>query len=50
MRSLPARSKPAARGSMFLSDDERAAIEKARNSPLVPENEMKALWKRLGIG
>ena len=32
-----------------LSEDERAAIDKARKSRLLSDDEMKAFWKRLGI-
>jgi hypothetical protein len=33
-----------------MTDDERAAVADARNSPVVPEGEAKAFWKKRGIG
>lgn len=36
-------------GVYRLTDDERAAIQKARQSGLVPDEEMDAYWKRNGI-
>jgi len=36
-------------GVYVLSDGERAAIEDARRSGLVPEDEMDAFWKKLGV-
>jgi len=32
-----------------LSEAERTAIAKAMKSKLVPEKQMKAFWKRLGV-
>jgi hypothetical protein len=36
-------------GVYALSEDERAAIEKSRNSPLASDEEVKALWKRYDL-
>lgn len=36
-------------GVYRLSDDERVAIEDARRSPLVADDEIEAFWKRRGI-
>ncbi len=36
-------------GVYQLSDDERAAIEKARQSPIVPDDEVEAFWRRRGV-
>jgi hypothetical protein len=36
-------------GIYQLSDDERAAIKKARRSPIVPDDEVEAFWKRRGV-
>jgi hypothetical protein len=36
-------------GVYRLTDDERAAIQKARQSGLVPDEQMDAYWKRHGI-
>ena len=37
-------------GVYVLSDDERAALEEARRSPVASDEEVAALWKRLGVG
>ena len=36
-------------GLYVLSDDERAAIAKARSGPLASDDEVDAFWKRRGI-
>ncbi|MBI1867533.1 MAG: hypothetical protein HYS06_04465 [Methylocystis sp.] len=36
-------------GLYRLTDDERAAIKKARESKLIPDEEMGAYWKRHGV-
>jgi hypothetical protein len=36
-------------GVYRLSDDERAAIQKARQGRLVPDEDIEAYWKRHGI-
>ncbi len=36
-------------GVYRLSDDERAEIQKARESGLIPDEEIAAYWKRHGI-
>lgn len=36
-------------GVYRLSDDERAEIQKARESELIPDEEIAAYWKRHGI-
>jgi hypothetical protein len=36
-------------GVYVLSDDERAALEEARRSPMASDEEAAALWKRLGL-
>jgi hypothetical protein len=36
-------------GVYVLSDDERATLEEARRSPVASDEEVAALWKRLGI-
>jgi hypothetical protein len=37
-------------GVYVLSDDEKAALDEARRSPLASDEEVADLWKRLGIG
>ena len=37
-------------GTYVMSDDERAAVDEARASPLVSDREASAFWKRFGIG
>jgi hypothetical protein len=37
-------------GVYVLSDDERAAIAKARQSPIASDDEVDAFWKRRGVG
>ncbi len=45
-----AREIEARRSGLYrLSDDERAAIQKARESGLVPDEDVDAYWKRHGI-
>jgi len=36
-------------GVYVLSDEERAAIEEARKSPLLSDGEVRAFWKRYDI-
>jgi len=36
-------------GVYNLTDEERSAIEKARRSPIVPDDEVEAFWKRCGV-
>jgi hypothetical protein len=36
-------------GVYVLTEDERAALEEARRSPVASDEEVAALWKRLGI-
>jgi len=36
-------------GVYILSDDERCAIERARNNSFASEDEVSAFWKRHGI-
>jgi hypothetical protein len=36
-------------GVYVLSDDERAAIARARSGPLASDDEVDAFWKRLGV-
>jgi hypothetical protein len=36
-------------GVYVMTDDERAAIERARRSPLATEEDVQAFWKRHGI-
>jgi hypothetical protein len=36
-------------GVYVLSDEERATLEQARRSPVASDEEVAALWKRLGI-
>jgi predicted transcriptional regulator len=47
--ALTARGK----GIYFMDDEERAAVEEgleqARRGEFVPDDEMKAFWKRLGV-
>jgi hypothetical protein len=45
-RAIEARRK----GVYVLSDEERAAIAKARAGGFVSDEEMDAFWKRHGIG
>jgi hypothetical protein len=45
VREIEARRK----GVYVLSDDERAAIADARKTPVVPDEEAAAFWKRRGI-
>ncbi len=45
-----ARAIEARRSGVYrLTEEERAAIAKARKSDFVPDEEMDAYWKRLGI-
>jgi hypothetical protein len=37
-------------GVYVLSDNERAALEEARRIPVASDDDVAALWKRLGIG
>ena len=32
-----------------LDEDEKAAIDKARRSPIVPDDEVSSFWKRRGV-
>lgn len=34
----------------ILSTDERAALDEARGGPVASEEEVAALWRRLGVG
>ncbi len=36
-------------GLYMLTDEERAAIADARTSGVVPDDEMKEFWRRLGV-
>ena len=36
-------------GFYVLDEDEKAAIEKARRGPIVPDDEVSSFWKRSGI-
>lgn len=36
-------------GVYVMTDDERAAVQEARRSKLVPDDEMDAFWKRYGV-
>ncbi len=45
-----AREIEARRGGVYqLTDEERAAIEKARKTAVVPDDEVAAFWKARGI-
>jgi hypothetical protein len=37
-------------GVYVLTEEERAAIADARKSPVVPDEEVTAFWKRHGVG
>jgi hypothetical protein len=37
-------------GLYVLSGDERTAIAMARQSPIAPDDEVDAFWKRRGVG
>ncbi|HLQ92167.1 MAG TPA: hypothetical protein VK148_19255 [Xanthobacteraceae bacterium] len=36
-------------GVYVLDEDEKAAIDKARRSPIVPDDEVSSFWKRRGV-
>ncbi len=36
-------------GYYEMTDDERAAVEKAEKTPIVPDDEVAAFWKARGI-
>ena len=36
-------------GVYVMTDDERAAIEKALKSPIVPDEDVTAFWKKIGV-
>lgn len=44
-RLIEARRK----GVYVMTDDERAAVDEARQRDFVPEKEMEAFWRRFGV-
>jgi hypothetical protein len=36
-------------GVYILTDEERAAIDEARRGEFVPDDEMDAFWKKIGV-
>ncbi len=50
VRSWPEQDQEELTGLYVTTDDEKLAVQKAKQSPLVPGDEVAAFWKRYNIG